>query len=81
MESGFVIRCLRCGGEHRVVPGRRDNYRNERIVFGTDNYGADQISCECGQALEEYGRYETGPEPGEREFVVEWRDISGGSRG
>lgn len=72
MATGFVIRCLNCGEEHRVVPGKR-NYRNERIVFGTDNYGADQISCECGQALEEYSRFEGGPEG---EFVVEWRDIT-----
>lgn len=73
MESGFLIRCLQCGEEHKVMPGRR-HYRNERIVFGTDNYGADQISCECGNALEEVSQYEDGEYEGE--FIVEWRDIS-----
>ncbi|MDB5053697.1 MAG: hypothetical protein JWM44_1747 [Bacilli bacterium] len=73
MESGFIIRCLKCGEEHKVIIGRR-NYRNEPIVFGTDNYGADQISCQCGNALEEHSKYEN--EPFEGEFIVEWRDIS-----
>ncbi|WP_274651453.1 hypothetical protein [Paenibacillus humicola] len=74
MEAGFVIHCLQCGGELLVVPGKRP-YRKEQIVFGTDNYGADQISCECGNALEEYSRFERA-EGREPEFVVEWRDIS-----
>lgn len=73
MESGFIIRCLSCGKEHKVVPGRR-HYRQEPIVFGTDNYGSDQISCECGNALEEHSRYEK--ENFEGEFIVEWQDIS-----
>jgi hypothetical protein len=73
METGFMIRCLKCGEEYKVTPGRRE-FRNEHIVFGTDNYGADQISCECGNALEEHSMYEG--EQFEGEFVVEWRDIS-----
>lgn len=72
MKPGFLITCLQCGAEHSVVPGKR-NYRKEQIVFGTDNYGSDQISCECGNALEEHSQYE-GTE--HEEFVVEWRDIS-----
>ncbi|UUZ81063.1 hypothetical protein LJK88_41135 [Paenibacillus sp. P26] len=55
------------------MPGRR-HYRQEPIVFGTDNYGSDQISCECGNALEEHSRYEK--ENFEGEFIVEWQDIS-----
>ncbi|PYI55766.1 hypothetical protein [Paenibacillus flagellatus] len=70
---GFVIRCLDCGEEQRIVPGRRP-YRNERIVFGTDNYGADHISCECGNALEEWSRFEG--KQFDSEFVVEWRELS-----
>lgn len=73
MESGFIIRCLQCGEEYKVTPGRR-YYRNEQIVFGTDNYGADQISCECGNALEEVSKFEGADYEGE--FIVEWRDIS-----
>ncbi|MFC9778932.1 hypothetical protein ACFVVQ_15520 [Paenibacillus chitinolyticus] len=74
MTAGFVIRCLNCGEEHKVVPGQRA-YRDERIVFGTDNYGADQISCECGNALEEHSEYKG--EAFHSEFVVKWRDLSG----
>lgn len=73
MEAGFVIRCLNCGEEYKVTPGKRA-FRNERIVFGTDNYGADQISCECGNAIEEHSKYEG--ESFEGEFLVEWRDNS-----
>lgn len=69
-----MIRCLNCGIEHKVIPGRR-NYRNESIVFGTDNFGADQMSCECGNALEEYSKFD-GEKEFEGEFIVEWRDIS-----
>jgi hypothetical protein len=73
MKTGFIIRCLNCDGELNIVPGRR-NYRNEPITFGTDNYGADQISCECGNVLEEHSRYE-GDQELEGEFVVEWRKL------
>lgn len=73
MASGFVIRCLGCGLEKRVEAGRRA-YRNEEITFGTDNYGADQISCECGNALEETSRFADGKFGGE--FIVEWRDVA-----
>ncbi|RAV20952.1 hypothetical protein [Paenibacillus contaminans] len=75
MEAGFLIRCLKCGEQLKVSPGKRQ-YRSERIVFGTDNYGADQISCECGNALDEYSKYEGGDSEPEGEFTVEWRDIS-----
>ncbi|MCG7408734.1 hypothetical protein MH117_14980 [Paenibacillus sp. ACRRX] len=68
-----MIRCLKCGAELEVVPGRR-NYRSEGIVFGTDNYGSDQMSCECGNAMEEHSRFEH--DSGEGEFIVEWRDIT-----
>ncbi|GIP41227.1 hypothetical protein J31TS4_45070 [Paenibacillus sp. J31TS4] len=73
MKAGFVIRCLNCGTEHTVQPGPRA-YRQEAIVFGTDNYGADHISCECGNVLEENSRYEG--KPFESEFRVEWRSLS-----
>lgn len=73
MKSGFVIRCLHCGNEHTIVPGQRHNYRNEPIVFGTDNYGADHITCDCGNALEEHSSYVG--EDQEREFIVRWKEI------
>jgi hypothetical protein len=73
MSAGFMIRCMRCGEEHQLLPGARV-FRKETIVFGTDNYGADHISCECGNALEEYSRYEG--KQFDSEFLVEWRDIS-----
>jgi len=75
MTAGFLITCLQCGEEYRVVPGRR-NYRRERIVFGTDNYGADQMSCECGNAMEEHSHFEGGATPHEGEFVVQWRSLA-----
>ncbi|WP_322906034.1 hypothetical protein [Paenibacillus campi] len=74
MEAGFMIRCLKCGEEQKLVPGRRPNFRNERISFGTDNYGADQMACECGNALEERSKHEDSDFEGE--FIVEWHDIS-----
>lgn len=73
MAGGFVIRCLDCGREKRLEEGRRA-YRNEEITFGTDNYGADQIACECGNALEEKSGFVNGDF--EREFIVEWRSVA-----
>lgn len=72
MGTGFLIRCLKCGQEHTITPGRR-SHRNEAIEFGTDNYGADQISCQCGNALEEHSRFEG--EDFEGEFIVEWKEL------
>ncbi|UJF34891.1 hypothetical protein [Paenibacillus hexagrammi] len=73
MEAGFEITCIRCGCKQLIVPGVRE-FRNEPITFGTDNYGADHVACECGNAIEEMSRFEENHI--EREFIVEWRDIS-----
>lgn len=71
--NGFVIQCLNCGEVYNIKPGLR-NHRKETITFGTDNYGSDHISCECGNAIEEYSRFED--EPFKGDFIVEWKCIS-----
>ncbi|MGZ9587338.1 hypothetical protein [Paenibacillus marinisediminis] len=73
MQAGFVIECLNCGRVYRVIPGSRD-YRNEAITFGTDNYGADHMACECGNAVEEHSQFKG--KQFESDFEVEWRSIS-----
>lgn len=73
MKSGFIIECMNCGAKLIVAPGPR-NYRSERITFGTDNYGADHLACECGNAIEEHSQFQG--KQFESEFQVEWRSIA-----